>query len=275
MRLLFIGLILLTACQTQSGSREAVEPKNWLTLRDSRMAYTGQEAYASGDRKLDPMLLAAQNLEWDKLKLLAEQNLQKYPGNKDSLLLLSLAYAGQTQYETAKFYAQLVLKAQANQAFALNLMGVIAKQTAILPEDNRRALLYFQLASQAANKSAVAPLNAAYLNLEIGRFQEARNDFKVARARCEDCLESLTGSAVANQALGLFDDAKGDIAAILERDPENPTAQLLLVAQKFYLNQEEKESRETLAKLLESNRGGSEFQKEVRVLLNRVENLAH
>ncbi|RZA12531.1 MAG: hypothetical protein EOP10_31265 [Proteobacteria bacterium] len=113
------------------------------------------------------------------------------------------------------------------------------------------------------------------MNLELGNFREARSDFKLAATKCDDCSEARIGSALSNQALGLFDEAKVDIDAVLAQEENHPVAQLLLATQSLYLRREYDESRKLLTALLDNVQSGSELQKEVRTMLNRMDGMAH
>jgi tetratricopeptide (TPR) repeat protein len=274
----FVLLALLVAsCQSTSSSDQesAQGTASWLFMRNSRIEEAQAARTLQSSPDIDPILKAAQDLQWDRVKVLADAHLQKYPGNKDALLLLSLAHAGLGDNERARFFAELVLKGHPGTAFALNILGLLKRNAALLPEDHRQALVYFQLAQQADPKSAVGSLNAAYLNLELGHFREARNDFKQALSKCGDCSEARIGSALANQALGQFDEAKIDIEAVLSRDENQPIAQLLRATQTLYIRKEYEEGRKVLTALLENGQSGSELQKEVRTILNRLNEVAH
>lgn len=275
MKKLLIALSLLTACQSTSPGDETDNARSWLLVKGKQISVDAQATAVKSSRELDPILSAAQGLQWDRVVILSQGHLQKFPGNKDALLLLSLAYAGQGDSSRSRFFAEMVLKGHPGNAFALNILGLLKKNNAILPEDHRQALVYFQLAQQAAPQSPIGALNSGYLNLEIGHFREARSDFKLAQSKCADCTEARLGSAMSNQALGLFDEAKTDIDAVLARDEQNPTAQLLMASQALYLRHEYEESRKLLTALLDNIQSGSEMHKEVRSMMNRMETIAH
>lgn len=270
-----LALVFLSACQSISLDGDQDKPRSWLLLKGDQISLDADAGLLKGSQELDPILSAAQGLQWDRVLILSQGHLQKFPGNKDALLLLSLAYAGQGEASRSRFFAEMVLKGHPGNAFALNILGMLKRNSAVLPEDHRQALVYFQLAQQAAPQSPIGALNSGYLNLEIGQFREARSDFKLAQSKCEDCTEARLGSALSNQALGLFDEAKTDIEAVLARDEHNPTAQLLMASQSLYLRHEYDESRKILTALLDNVESGSEMHKEVRALMNRMETLAH
>lgn len=277
MKRLALITLLAASCQStsQSEAESGAQSRLWLLMRNGRFEVSGGAADVKSSPELDPILKAAHDLQWDKVKVLAEAHLQRFPGNKDGLLLLSLAYSGLGDSARSRFFAELVLKGHPGNAFALNILGLLKKSSAVLPEDNRQALVYFQLAQQAAPQNPIGALNSAYLNLELGNFQEARSDFKLASTKCDDCNEARIGSALSNQALGLFDEAKIDIDAVLAREGSHPVALLLLATQSLYLKKEYDESRKLLTALLDNVQSGSELRKEVRTMLNRMDGMAH
>ncbi len=270
-----LTVFFLSACQSTSTDEGAADKPQWMPLKDGRFQARDVETSETPEVKDQSALTAAQDLEWDRVLVLSKAHLQKYPGNREALLLLSLAYSGLGDKNKSRFYAELVLKSQPGNALALNILGLIAKSDIRLPEDARQALVYFQLAQEAAPQNPVASLNAGYLNLEMGRFREAKADFKLASARCGDCVDARLGSALASQALGLYEEARLDVESVLAKDESNATARMILAAQAYYLRQEVKESQELLASILEGEGVESELQKEAHGLLGRLQSLAH
>lgn len=278
--LIAASLLLAVGCQSTGNQSEAEALPPTLQLSGSQYKFVGKEAKTIGvgsksAKSFEAIQKAVAALQWDTVKTLATQHLTQYPGNSDAFLFLSIAHAGAGNPARARFYAELVLKSEPSNAVALNIMGVLKRNEAVLPEDYRRALVYFQLARQAVAQSATPVLNAASLNLEIGNFQEARSDFRQAQEKCGGCIASLVGSALAAQSLGLYDESKVAINATLEKDPKNETARLLLASQYYYVDKEQEKGQAMLADLLNGGKAESEVQKEARSMMNRIEAVAH
>ncbi|RYZ55082.1 MAG: hypothetical protein EOP07_14850 [Proteobacteria bacterium] len=275
--LFLVTLPLFIGCQTLNNrtDEEAAAPS--LELVGSQYQYVGtmQRPNAKSGKSFAAMNKSVAALQWDTVKTLALQHLNAYPGNSDAFLFLAIAHAGLNENSRARFFAELVLKSEPSNAYALNLLGVLKRNEAVLPEDYRRALVYFQLARQSAPQSPTAILNAASLNLEIGNFSEAKTDFKLAAEKCGSCVPALVGSALAAQSLGLFDEAKGLIAEVLKVDENNETAKLLQVGQLYYIDREHEKGQALLAQLLQGDRADSEVLKEARSMMNRIEATAH
>lgn len=275
--ILLICIPAFVACQTFGGGNEEETVAPSLELVGNQYQYVGTQlkTSAKNGKNFAAMNKAVAALQWDTVKTLALQHLNAYPGNNDAFLFLSIAHAGLAENSRARFFAELVLKSEPSNAYALNILGVLKRNEAVLPEDYRRALVYFQLARQSAPQSPTAILNAASLNLEIGNFSEAKTDFRLAAEKCGNCVNALVGSALAAQSLGLFDEAKGLIAGVLKVDENNETAKLLQVGQLYYVDREHEKGQALLAQLLQGERADSEVLKEARSMMNRIEASAH
>lgn len=272
-----MSLPLFLGCQTFSNQDNVERAAPTLEIVGNQYQYVGAQMKPSpkSGKNFVAMNKAVAALQWDTVKTLAFQHLNAYPGNTDAFLFLSIAHAGMNEASRSRFFAELVLKSEPSNAFALNILGVLKRNEAVLPEDYRRALVYFQLARQSAPQSPTAILNAASLNLEIGNFSEAKTDFKLAAEKCNNCVNALVGSALSAQALGQFDEAKTLVAEVFKADENNETAKLLQAGQLYYVDQEHEKGQALLAQLLEGGRADSEVMKEARSMMNRIENTAH
>lgn len=272
--LAILSLFAMVGCQTTKNTSENSKVPPALVVTGTHYQYVGSGPAPLGSqagKDFGPMQNAVAALQWDTVKTLAMKHLNAHPGNTDAFLFLSLAYAATEEMPRARFFAELVLKSQPSNAFALNILGVLKRKEAVIPEDYRRALVYFQLARQAAPLSPTPVMNAASLNLEIGNFAEARVDFKQARESCFNCVNAMVGSALAAQALGFNDEAKLAINDVLAVEPHNQTARLLLAGQYYYVDQEQDKGHALLAELLTGEDANSDVQREARSMLNRIE----
>lgn len=274
--ILSVAVSILAGCQSTGDESQSVGASIEIVSSQYRFMGPGPQTMApKNGQQFAAIQKAFAALQWDSVKFLSLKHLNSYPGNSNAFIFLSLAHTALNETGRARFYAELVLKSEPSNAYALNILGVLKYREALLPEDYRRALIYFQLARQAAPQSPTPVLNAATLNLEVGNFSEARGDFKQAREKCFDCQSALIGSALAAQSLGFFDEAKDVIKIILNKDDKNEVARLLQAGQLYYVDQKHEESHVLLTELLNNAKGEGQVQKEARNLMNRIEAVSH
>jgi tetratricopeptide (TPR) repeat protein len=279
MKALVILLLALSACQTVESNETASRPAtnalrvstagqglqlHRYDMEEIRRRYAGQNAF-----ELTMQALAAER--WDLVVQQAEKHLKDHPGNGDAFLFLAIAYAAKGQIDRAQFYAELVLKGQTKHAMALNLMGVLQRQRAVLMEDYREAIAYFNLAHQVSPESLAPILNLGSINLEVGNFEAAHAEFTAARKICDSCLAATLGAAAAAQALGRFQEAEEDFLAVLDNNAEHPLANYLLAVQTFYVQGDVARSQKFLEHVLEADGADADTRSQAQVLMSRIE----
>jgi tetratricopeptide (TPR) repeat protein len=233
-------------------------------VQEIRRRYAGQTAF-------EQTMQALSEERWDSVIQLAERHLQAHPGNEDAFLFLAIAFAAKGQIDRAQFYAELALKGRPKHSLALNLLGVLQRQRAVLMEDYREAIAYFNLAHQAAPDSLAPILNLGSINLEVGNFEAAYTDFNKARKICSSCLAAALGAAASAQALGRFQEAEEDFRLILDQNAEHPLANYLLAVQTFYVKGEVEKSQRFLENVLEADTADADMRSQARELMTRIE----
>jgi tetratricopeptide (TPR) repeat protein len=233
-------------------------------VQEIRQRYAGQTAF-------EQTMQALSEERWDTVIQLAERHLKVHPGNEDAFLFLAIAYAAKGQIERAQFYAELVLKGSPKHSLALNLLGVLQRQRAVLMEDYREAIAYFNLAHQTAPDSLAPVLNLGSINLEVGNFEAAYADFTKARKICSSCLAATLGAAASAQAMGRFQEAEESFTLILERNAEHPLANYLLAVQTFYVKGDVERSQRFLENVLEADTADADMRSQARELMARIE----
>jgi len=233
-------------------------------VQEIRRRYAGQNAF-------EQTMQALSEERWDLVVQQAEKHLKGHPGNEDAFLFLAIANAAKGQIDRAQFYAELVLKGRPKHAMALNLLGVLQRQRAVLMEDYREAIAYFNLAHQVAPESLAPVLNLGSVNLEVGNFEAAYAEFNQAKKICSSCLAATLGAAAAAQALGRFQEAEQDFRAVLDRNAEHPLANYLLAVQTFYVNGDSARSQKFLENVLEADGADADMRSQARDLMARIE----
>ncbi len=279
MKILSVLLLGLVACQSmdnaESPSRRPTEALQATSVgqglqlhrydvQEIRRRYAGQNAF-------EQTMQALSEERWDLVIQQAEKHLKDHPGNEDAFLFLAIAYAAKGQIDRAQFYAELVLKGRPKQAMALNLLGVLQRQRAVLMEDYREAIAYFNLAHQVSPESLAPVLNLGSVNLEVGNFEAAYTDFTQAKKICSSCLAATLGAAAAAQALGRFQEAEQDFRVVLDRNSEHPLANYLLAVQTFYVKGDVEKGQKFLENVLEADGADADMRSQARELMARIE----
>ncbi|WP_141732894.1 tetratricopeptide repeat protein [Oligoflexus tunisiensis] len=279
MKALFVLILVLTGCQTlettETPSRTPTDALRVSTvgqrlqlhrydMQEIRRRYAGQNAF-------EQTMQALSEERWDLVVQQAEKHLKDHPGNVDAFLFLAIAYAAKGQIDRAQFYAELVLKGHPKHAMALNLMGVLQRQRAVLMEDYREAIAYFNLAHQVNPESLAPILNLGSINLEVGNFEAAHAEFNTAKKICDSCLAATLGAAAAAQALGRFQEAEADFLTVLDLNAEHPLANYLLAVQTFYVQGDVARSQKFLENVLEADGADADTRSQARVLMSRIE----
>ncbi|MCX6130501.1 MAG: hypothetical protein NTX25_15745 [Proteobacteria bacterium] len=233
-------------------------------LQEISRRFAGQGAF-------DKIMQSLAEERWDTVIQLAEAHLKDSPGNEDAFLFLAIAYASKGQIERGQFFAELILKGRPRHAMALNLMGVMQRQRALLMEDYRDSIAYFNLAHQISPESLAPVLNLGSINLEVGNFDAAYAEFGEAKKICKQCLAATLGSAAAAQALGRYQEAEQDFKSVLDRQSKHPLANYLLAIQTFYVKGESAKSQEMLETVLESEGADADIRSQARELMARIE----
>ena len=182
---------------------------------------------------------------------LARDYLAKRPGDADGLTMMAAALVLSRNYDLAAYYASLVEKARPNDAFALNVKGIAAMQTA-KPRmaDFRRATQLFQQAFDADPRQIAAGLNLGAVQLELGNATMAEQTFGQVSKRCEECNVALMGYGLSSARAGHMNQAKVAFEAVLKKNPSHSEAlyQLALVQKNGYNNS--KQAEKYLSQLL-------------------------
>ncbi len=273
--LLILGLVGCRSLNSESPSRMPTEALQATSvgqglqlhrfdMQEIRKRYAGQNSF-------EQTMQALSEERWDLVVQQAEKHLREHPGNEDAFLFLAIAFAAKGQIDRAQFFAELVLKGRPRQSMALNLLGVLQRQRAVLMEDYRDAIAFFNIAHQVSPESLAPVLNLGSVNLEVGNFEAAYAQFNEAKKICSSCLAATLGAAAAAQAMGRYQEAEKDFIAILDRQAEHPLANYLLAVQTFYVKGDVKKSQQFLENVLEADGVDADMRSQARELLARIE----
>ncbi len=278
MKLLLFTLLMLSACQStnsESPSRRPTEALQATSLGQGLQLhrYDLQEIrkrYA-GENSFEQIMQSLSEERWDQVIQQGEKHLREHPGNEDAFLFLAIAHAAKGQIDRSQFFAELVLKGRPKQSMALNLLGVLQRQRAVLMEDYRDAIAYFNLAHQVSPESLAPVLNLGSVNLEVGNFEAAYAEFTEAKKICSSCMAATLGAAAAAQAMGRYQEAELEFQSVLARQSEHPLANYLLAVQTFYVKGDTATSQKFLENVLESDGVDADMRSQARELLARIE----
>jgi tetratricopeptide (TPR) repeat protein len=244
-----------------------------INLNEPSLALGGSEIVSSQlfaglkDRRSE-IYQAFTEKQWDLAISRCRSFLNLYPGNTNAQLLLASAYAASEDYSRAGFFAELVLRKDPQNPTALNLLGVVTWKQALILEDYREAVAYFNLASQYGKGQIGPSLNLAYMQLRLGNLESAWTEFANAAKTCNGCIAAKIGSALAAQRLNKFDAALADINDILAIDSQHPLALYLKSVHYLVAQGDRAEAREWAMKVVESEQADYEIQEKARELVN-------
>lgn len=239
-------------------------------LMSSQTGKTGIVVKGDGESDKDEIIAAMSEKQWDLAVSLSRSFLTKYPGNTDALAFLASSYITLDDYPKARFYANMVLKSDPKNSIALNASGIINWKQAIVLEDFRQALGFFNVANQVTNKDFASALNLGFMQLRLGNLESSWTEFRNAEKACSNCIMAKIGKALAAQRLGKYDESYSSLNDALELDEEHPLVAYLLAI--YYL--EEKSDVETAKewadKVADSSRADYELQEKAREVVNDV-----
>jgi len=182
--------------------------------------------------------------ETDAAITLARARLAKAPGDPMALTMLASALALSRHYDLASYYASMLLKAQPDNATALNIKGLAAM---LRPKprmtDYHLAETYFKQALDANPHEIAAGLNLGNLELELGDAASASQVFADSVSRCGRCSPGLLGLGVALARGREFSRAEAAFDAVLAKNPNDAAAlyNLALVRKNGYNDKQQAE----------------------------------
>lgn len=149
----------------------------------------------------------------------AKSFMQKRPGSNDSYLALSTALIMNGDISQAQFFAKQVLKKDAGNAQAHNILGLAKLVNSEEVSDFKESLRYF-----SKSTSTSSYLNAGHLLLELGSVTRAYATFSQASIKCGECAPALIGMGIAKRRMGDHKSAKGLFEEALDTDPNQYAA---------------------------------------------------
>ena len=129
------------------------------------------------------------------------------PGDEQLLTILASALFMEKKYRSARFYANKVLRVNANSAAAKNILGLCALYTARNSNEFRIATNIFKQAFASSGKEIASGLNLGFLHLRNKNSFFAQETFQKVIDRCDDCQAAYLGLGIAQYQQGKFDKA--------------------------------------------------------------------
>jgi tetratricopeptide (TPR) repeat protein len=167
--------------------------------------------------------------EWATSIEEAKRALESAPGDNGLIVALAAAYAGQANYEMAGYYAGVVLKTDAGNSDAMNLVGL----RIMTGSGNRRAdfddaMNWYRKAAESDGTHIAALLNLGNLQLDLGDASGALESFTMASNRCGQCFASEFGIGLSSSRKGAWAQSVKAFENILARDRSKAEAQYQL-----------------------------------------------
>ena len=192
------------------------------------------------------LINSAQQEQWQSCIEQAKTILNKHPNHETALAIMSLAYHSLSQNLKALYFTRKTLKLYPYNTVALNIKGLLTLKQSHSVNDFKKAASYFKKAITLSKYEIAAGLNLAYLYLELGNPELAKEGFEKMTERCKNCIAAQTGLGIALNRLDQPGHAREIFEDILLQDRNHFVAlyQLTLIhlknnehqAAKTYLN---------------------------------------
>ncbi len=129
------------------------------------------------------------------------------PGNEKLLTLLASALFMEKKYSSARFYAHKVLRLNAANSAAQNILGLCTLYNARDARDFAKATAIFKRAFYRSSKEVASGLNLGFLYLRTKNSFFAQETFRTVIERCDDCQAAYLGLGIASYQRNKFADA--------------------------------------------------------------------
>ena len=134
---------------------------------------------------------------WHVASRKIKARLASKPGDEQLLTVLASALFMEKKYRSARFYANKVLRVNANSAAAKNIIGLCTLYTARNSNDFRTATNIFKRAFASSSKEIASGLNLGFLHLRNKNAFFAQETFQKVIDRCDDCQAAYLGLGIA------------------------------------------------------------------------------
>lgn len=238
-----------------------IDRETWVQLR---------KAANSDEVKLYATLGAK---EWEVAASDARSYLRENPKNKTALTVLATSLAMQKNYALAAYYGSLLERYYPGFPEAKNLLGLaVLNRPNANYSDYTKAANYFAQAFDSSDTQVASGLNLGHLYLQLGNAQSSVDVFGAVRQRCNDCVESLVGFAVASSRTRDFKAAKDAFSKVLEKDKNHLGALYYLALIENYGQKRPDRAMTLLSKIIkDTSQRDMDIKRKANALLRRLQ----
>ena len=174
----------------------------------------------------------------------AKKALAKTPYEPKALKTLMFSWAMQNNYQMALYYAKLYEKKWGRTADTSNIEGLNHLfGTAGKHKEYQKAEKAFRVSQQLQPNHIASALNLGYLQMELNRYDDARDTFRHLRQVNPECIEASYAYAMAMSHSGFPDISKQILESLLTNHPDHiPSLLHLAILELEVYNNQEKSS---------------------------------